>query len=427
MAQPLKKSVGTGGPAYCKRRNCPGVCPAKVVAQKFGTGKRARCRVCEQEFTLPPGAAEMFPAYNNKKQGTPESNQVKMLKQHNAHLKTLLEKNKEAIPDPKAKVGEVESNPQSVTGLQSAYDLMQKSGASKELLASLEKELKAAKEAAKPKFGGDPCKAILGKLTAAKKRKQQLEEQFKKDLDKVSATKLKLVEVTKEVLVTEKQKTALFKEHGHNDGKIEPLFAPPPDGCTPFQAMQWKAFCETQQNAMHKFFGEVFQAVAEETKPEDGKKFNSETWEGDPYSASYMGVEKDVEQQGRAKILKGVNAQPVVTADKAESSVEAAGNVGHTVDDDKGGKPKRAWATMDGGEQAIEPASASSASASTSKDMRGSAETMAVVDGGRIDDDADDEDLQEEAAAAVEAFEAHIQNESHNNEKALASGDGDDI
>ena len=171
---------------------------------------------------------------------------------------------------------------------------------------------------------------------------------------------------------------------------------------------------------MHKFFGEVFKAVAEETKPEDGKNHDSETWEGDPYSAAHMGVDKEVEQQGRAKILKGTNSQPVVTAEKADSSVESAANVGHQsiAADDKGGKPKRAWATMDGGEHA---------SASTSNDDHGSAEAVAVVDGGKIDEDDEDEDLQEEAAAAVEAFEAHIQNESHNNEKALASGDGDDI
>ena len=92
MAQPFKKPVGVNGHVYCKRRSCPGVCPAKVVAHRHGTGKPARCRVCEQEFTLPPGAADLYPA-NNKKQSPSESNQVKQLKEHNARLKTQLEKN----------------------------------------------------------------------------------------------------------------------------------------------------------------------------------------------------------------------------------------------------------------------------------------------------------------------------------------------
>ena len=400
MAQHQKKPIGSGGLAYCKRRNCQGVCPAKVVAQKLGSAKRARCRVCDQEFTLPPGAAELFPASNTKKPGPPETNQVKQLKQNNARLKTLLEeRNNDNVPDPKAKVKEGEHS-QSVKGLQAAYDLMQKSGASKDLLTSLEKELKAAKEAAKPKFGGDPCKAILGKLTAAKTRKLQLEDQFKKDLEKVSATKLKLVEATKEVLSTEKQKIALFKEHGHNQDKQDSLFASPPEGCTQMQAMQWKAFCESQQNAMQIFFGEVFQAVAEEAKPE-----NYETWEGDPYSGNCTGVDMEVEQQGRAKILKGVNAQPVVTADKAEPSGEATSSIVLT--------SKRAWATMDGGEQAIGNASASSACASTDKKLPVTTTDMDMFteDGGTIEEDADDDDLEDEAAAAVEAFEAQLQSE----------------
>ena len=406
MAPNLKKPEGFNGHVYCKRRNCPGVCPAKVVAHKYGTGKPARCRVCEQEYTLPPGAAELFPN-SNKKQSPAETNQVKQLREQNARLKAQLDKQKEADSETKAKGAEDEATKQNVKGLQAAFDQLQKSGATKELLASLEKELKAAKEAAKPKAGGDPCKIILGKLTAAKNRKKQLEDQYKKDLEKLSATKLKLVEVTKEVLVTEKQKDALFKEHGHTHAKVDTLFSPP-KGCTPLQAMQWVSFCESQQQAMQKFFGEVFTHPGEETKPQQVPGQPEETWEGCPYSATPMGVDSEVEIQGRAKLLRGADSQQVVTDLGVAAAAPTAGHVGLQIAtiESKSTNSKRGWASM---EEANAPGTSSHG-------------TQPAINGGTVESDEDAE-LAREAEAAVAAFEKQAQNPS--NEEVSAGGDDD--
>ena len=70
------------------------------------------------------------------------------------------------------------------------------------------------------------------------------------------------------------------------------------------------------------FFGEVF--AAEEAEPESKPRQCNDmyTWEGDPYTATPMGVDSDVEHQERAKLLKGTYAQQVVIAETAATPAE---------------------------------------------------------------------------------------------------------
>jgi hypothetical protein len=439
MVPPATKPVGFSGPSYCKRRNCPGVCPAKVVAQKYGTGKRAKCRVCEQEYTLPPGSADLSPTYNKPKPATPqETNQVKQLKLQNAHLKTLLGKSREETPEEKAKVSEESVPKQSVAGLQTSLESLQAAGASKELLASVAKELAAAKEAAKPKAKGDPCTIILGKLRTAKSRLKQLEEQFKKDLEKVSATKLKLVEASKEVAVTEKQKVIVFKEHGHNDAAEVPVCAPAPPGSTPAQCEVWKQFCEQQhnamQNAMQQFFGEVFQAVAEETAPKAAPVFTGFEGFGNAYPSEFplasslplepeaMDEEKDKEEQGRAKTQRGPLSLPLTTAENLEEGSESPppGNVGTQVAVFEAKKnagataSKRAYKDMESGQNG-------NANASSSHKKP---ETICINDG---DDDEDDKAARKAVDELERAIKCEINASASSNAEDKSKDDDEDL
>ena len=225
----------------CKRNTCPGVCPLKVVVRQHGTTNPAKCKVCGQKFTLPPGSERLFPAKATAAKGgqavTKQEQEIAKLKNQLAQSKQHIDVLRAGTPNSEKEGPEVSDKPSvKVPDIEKAIEVCKSVGAS---TVELEKQLAAAKEVVEKT--GDPCRAILGKLNAAINREQQLHKQLAIDYQKLEATKSKLLEASATVLETQAQKELLLKKHGHIEP--DPFHISPPQHLSTVEEQKWKDMC----------------------------------------------------------------------------------------------------------------------------------------------------------------------------------------
>ena len=358
MAPNSNKNLGGGwaapkNPATmlqdCKRPTCRGVCPLKVVVAKHGSANPARCRVCERKFTIPPGAEKLFHGKDTtNKGGKHETNQIKLLKQQLAQKdKALAEMQK--IPQDSAEKADADEKPkQTLADLQNALRVCMQEGCTEEA-KGLEKKIAEFNNSSDNQKAGDPCRAILGKLNAAKNREMQLQEQLRKDFDKLEVTKKKLLEASADVLIIQDKKDKLFSEHGHNGEAPGAATLPAPKGLTPEQTQMWKTFVDGQQEAMRQLFAKMLVATPPQGIPhpssdeplnhsvisesDRAKRGREEELAAQPPGVSpdanteggvAMAVSQEADGQGRAKAQKGADGLPMVTAEELPVSQPAS-------------------------------------------------------------------------------------------------------